>query len=63
MAERLLSRAETAKRLDMSTRSFDRHKAKLMARGLQTVKIGKYAKFRESSLDGVIQRLAEREGI
>jgi hypothetical protein len=59
MSERLLSITETAQRLDMSTRSFARHKAKLVAMGLQTVKIGQYAKFRESSLDRVIQRLAE----
>lgn len=63
MAEKLLSRRETAKRLSMSPRTFTRHKAKLMAFGLQAVQIGQYPKFRESSLDRLIQRLAETGGL
>lgn len=62
MAERLLSREEVARRLDMNPRTFTRHKAKLMALGLQAVQLGQYPKFRESSLDRVIQRLAESGG-
>ena len=62
MAERLLTRKEAANRLSMSSRSFSRHKAKLMALGLQAVQIGQYPKFRESSLDKLIQRIAENGG-
>ena len=62
MAERLLSRKEAADRLSMSTRSFSRHRAKLMALGLQAVQIGQYPKFRESSLDKLIEQLAENGG-
>lgn len=63
MAERLLSRRETAQRLNMSPRTFTRHRAKLLAFGLQMVQIGQYPKFRESSLDRLIQRLAENGGL
>lgn len=62
MPERLLSRLETAQRLNMSTRSLSRHKARLMALGLQAVQIGQYPKFRELSLDKLIQKLAEDGG-
>jgi hypothetical protein len=62
MAEKLLSRRETAQRLSMSCRTFTRHRARLMALGLQAVQIGQYPKFRESSLDRIIQRLAENGG-
>jgi hypothetical protein len=62
MAENLLSRKEAAKRLNMNPRTFSRHKARLMALGLQAVQIGQYPKFRESSLDRIIQRLAENGG-
>ena len=63
MSERLLSRLETAQRLNMSTRSLSRHKARLMALGLQAVQIGQYPKFRESSLDRLIQRMADNGGL
>jgi hypothetical protein len=63
MAEKLLSRKDTAQRLAMSTRTFARHKAKLIALGLQVVKIGQYVKFREASLDKLIQRLSEDGGL
>lgn len=62
MAENLLSRKEAAQRLNMSPRTFSRHKARLMALGLQAVQIGQYPKFRENSLDRIIQRLAENGG-
>lgn len=62
MAERLLTRKEAAQRLSMSPRSFSRHRAKLMAAGLQAVQIGQYPKFRESSLDRLIQRMADNGG-
>lgn len=57
--EKLLSAKEIAKRLAMSPRTFSRHKAKLMALGLQAVRIGQYPKYRESSLDKLIERLAD----
>ncbi|AQT69202.1 hypothetical protein STSP2_02389 [Anaerohalosphaera lusitana] len=59
MAERLLSRKETAQRLSMSMRSFSRHRARLMALGLQAVQIGQYPKYREASVDRLIKKLAE----
>lgn len=63
MAETLLSRKEVSLRLNISTRTFARKKAKLIAFGLQAVQIGQYPKFRESSLDRLIQRLAENGGV
>jgi hypothetical protein len=62
MVEKLISRKEASARLSISTRTFARRKAKLMALGLQAVQIGQYPKFRESSLDKLIQRLAENGG-
>jgi len=62
MTERLICRKEVSQRLSISTRTFARRKAKLMALGLQTVQIGQYPKFRESSLDKLIQKLAEDGG-
>lgn len=62
MAEKLLSRKEAANRLGISPRSFSRHRAKLMALGLQAVQIGQYPKFREASLDRLIERLADQGG-
>ncbi len=59
MAEKLLSKLETASRLSMTIRTFDRYKPKLIARGLQPVKIGGYLKYRESSLDKIISKTAE----
>lgn len=63
MAEKLISRKEVSDRLNISTRTFARRKAKLIALGLQVVQIGQYAKFRESSLDKLIQRMAENGGL
>ena len=63
MGEKLLSRKDAAQRLDMSSRSFARHRPKLMALGLQTVQIGQYPKYREASIDRLIQRLAENGGL
>ena len=62
MPERLLSRSEVALRLNISPRTFSRYKAKLMALGLQAVQIGQHPKFRESSLDTLIEKLAEMGG-
>lgn len=61
MAERLLSRKEAAQRLSMSSRSFTRHRPKLVALGLQAVQVGQYPKYREASLDRLIQQLAEKQ--
>jgi predicted DNA-binding transcriptional regulator YafY len=60
--EKLLSAKEIARRLAISTRTFSRYKARLMALGLQAVKFGQHPKYRESSLDAVIKRLAELGG-
>ena len=62
MSEKLLSRYQVAYQLSISPRTFTRYKAKLIALGLQVVQIGQYPKFRESSLNKVIQRLAETGG-
>ncbi len=62
MPEKLLTRKEAAERLHMHPVTFSRCKAKLLALGLQPVRIGGFDKFREASLDGLIKRLAENGG-
>ncbi|HEG44629.1 MAG TPA: DNA-binding protein [Phycisphaerales bacterium] len=62
MAEKLLTIDTIAKRLGVSRRTFYRLRARLMARGLQEVCVGKLRRYREASLDRVIQRLAETGG-
>lgn len=57
--ERLLTRSEVAGRLGIRPRTFSRHKARLVAEGLQPVKVGLHDKFRESSLDRLIRDAAE----
>ena len=54
MAEKLISRQDAAEMLGVSTRTFSRIKAKLIARGLKSVKVGRYTKYLQSSLDNLI---------
>ena len=62
MTERLLTMEEVAQRLGVVKRSVQRYLPKLMARGLQRVKVGPHlVRFREASLDRIIKRAAERE--
>ena len=61
MAERLLDIKETAARLGISVRSFHRHRTKLIAVGLQIVRLGQRVTVREGSIDAVIRYAAERE--
>lgn len=58
--ERLVGRYETAARLNMKPRSFTRFKAALIANGLQEVVSGKRKMYRESSIDRLIARAAEK---
>lgn len=62
MAELLLSLNEAARRLGISRRQFYRLRARLIARGLQEIRVGQMPKYREQSLDRVIQRTAENGG-
>ncbi len=58
--ERLIGRTETAARLNMKPRSFTRHKAKLIAQGLQEVQMGNSKSYREASIDRIIAKAAEK---
>ena len=62
MSERFLNHKQVAERLCMSSRSFYRRRAKFIALGLQMVKIGQGIKYREASLDKLIQTLSEQGG-
>jgi hypothetical protein len=59
MAERLLQLGEVAKRLGVSKRQFYRLRPRLIARGLQEITVGQHRKYRERSLDLLIQNAAE----
>lgn len=59
MSERLLQLGETAKRLGISRRQFYRLRPRLIARGLQEVRVGKLPKYREVSVDDIIRTAAE----
>ena len=52
---------EVAKRLRVKRTAFYEERPKLIALGLKTVRIGKYTKYLESSLDRVILKLVEME--
>jgi predicted nicotinamide N-methyase len=60
MAEQLLTKKEAAKRFGLCLRTFDQHRPRLIANGLQVVKVGKWVMFREASIDRVIREAAER---
>jgi len=53
MAEALVSIKETSKRLGISIRSFHRHRKKLIAVGLQIVRLGQRVTVRERSIDSI----------
>lgn len=61
MAEQLLSPTDVYKKLRISRAKFYRIRAKLIANGLQVVKIEGSIKYRQSSLDRMIARAAETE--
>ena len=61
MAEALVSIKEASKRLGISIRSFHRHRKKLLAVGLQIVRLGQRVTVREKSIDSVIEYAAENE--
>lgn len=59
MPEKLLTRKQVAERLGISPMTFSRHRARLIAKGLQQVDFGQYPKYRESSLYKLIKNAAE----
>ena len=63
MPEQLLKLDEAARRLGISRRQFYRLRARFVAKGLQEVRVGQFRKYREQSLDCLIQRAAENGGI
>ncbi len=62
MSERLLTAKEVATRLGICYRSFNAWRPRLVAKGLQEVVVGRSRKFRQASLDRLIQKAAA-EGI
>ncbi|MHC4153719.1 MAG: helix-turn-helix domain-containing protein [Planctomycetota bacterium] len=60
MSERLIRLNEAADRLGISRRSFYRLRARLVARGLQEVRVGCQRRYREQSLDRIIQDASEK---
>jgi predicted DNA-binding transcriptional regulator AlpA len=56
MAKQLLTTKQTAQRLGISRANFYRIRAKLIAKGLKTTRIGSSTKYLESSLDKLIDR-------
>jgi predicted DNA-binding transcriptional regulator AlpA len=61
MPEQLLTPTEVSKKLRISRSKFYRIRAKLIANGLQKVKIDGSTKYLESSIDRMIIRAAETE--
>ena len=61
MAERLLTRKQVAERLGVSPVTFSRHRARLIAKGLEQVNFGQYPKYTESSLEKLIKWAAETD--
>lgn len=61
MSEKLLTLDDVANRLRVVRRSVYRHLATLKAKGLQQVPMGtRSIRFRETSLNRIIERAAER---
>ncbi len=59
-SERLLGITETRARFNLSRSAFYRHKARLLAYGLQEVRLGKKGRrFRAASLDACIRKMSE----
>ena len=61
MPEQLLSRKEVASRLGVSLPTFYAVLPRLKALGLQEIKIGRCRRFRQSTFEKALKRLAERE--
>lgn len=59
MSEQLLTAKEVAMRLGVCYRTFNAYRPRLVAKGLQEVVIGRSRKFRQESLDRLIQKAAE----
>ena len=58
MAEQLLTAKQAATRLGVCYRTFNEYRPRLVAKGLQEVFVGKSRKFRQASLDRLIQKAA-----
>jgi predicted DNA-binding transcriptional regulator AlpA len=56
MSKQLLKAKDVAARLSISMANFYRIRAKLIAKGLKTTRIGSSTKYLESSLDKLIDR-------
>lgn len=62
MAEKLLTKDQVACRLMIDVRTLDRRLPILRTKGLQVVRMGRQImRFRESSLNKLIKKAAERE--
>lgn len=64
MPEKLLTIDDVSRRLGVASRTVRRHLTEFQAGGLQMIHIGgktRLIRFRESSLDQMIKRAAERE--
>ena len=59
MPEQLLNLNETARRLGISRRQFYRLRPRFITRGLQEIIVGQQRKYREASVDRMIQKAAE----
>ncbi len=59
MSEQLLTAKQSAQRLGICYRTFNAWRPRLVAKGLQEVFVGKSRKFRQASLDKLIQQAAE----
>ena len=59
MSEQLLTAKEASSRLGICYRTFNEYRPRLVAKGLQEVTIGRSRKFRQASLDRLIQKAAE----
>ena len=59
MSEQLLTAKEVATRLGICYRTFNEYRPRLVAKGLQEVTVGRSRKFRQASLDRLIQKAAE----
>jgi len=59
MAEQLLTAKQAALRLGICYRSFNSYRPRLVAKGLQEVVVGRSRKFRQASLDKLIEKAAE----
>ena len=59
MSEQLITAKQAALRLGICYRSFNSYRPRLVAKGLQEVRVGRSRKFRQASLDRLIEKAAE----